>query len=142
MAARVLFVCTRNSIRSPMAEALAKDLATQGLIRSESFESAGVDPSDVDGFAISVMAELEIDLLRHDSQDLEDVMAKDLDLVITLSDVAAVHAQDLADKSGATLEAWSVEDPSRVEGSREEKLAAYRQTRQALRDKLLQRFAL
>ncbi len=143
MAARVLFVCTRNAVRSPMAEALAKHLQAAGDLRAASFDSAGIDPGLVDGFAITIMTELGVDLLRHESKDLEDIDPGDVDLIISLSAPATASAREFVEGCpDLHLEEWSVEDPSLTEGSREEQLAAYRRTRDALADKLRQRFSL
>lgn len=143
MAQRVLFVCTRNAVRSPMAEALAKHLQASGDLGEAHFDSAGIDPGLVDGFAISVMTELGIDLLRHESKDLEDIDPSDVDLIITLSSPATASAREFVQAhADLHFEEWAVEDPSLTEGSREEQLAAYRRTRDDLADKLLQRFSL
>lgn len=128
---RVLFICTRNAIRSPMAEAIAQDAFSELDVAS-----AGVDPMDVDGFAISVMAEVGLDLMRHEAQDFSHIA--DYDLVIALSAQAAATAEPLV---GDKLEQWSIDDPSLVDGNRDQRLAAYRHVRETLTTKIKARFA-
>ena len=82
----VLFVCTFNAIRSPMAE---------GLLRQQSggaieVASAGVHTQLTDGFAIRVMRDIGIDMANHEGQTLEDVSLPEYDLIVTLSEPAPV----------------------------------------------------
>ena len=128
---RVLFICTRNAIRSPMAEAIAQE-----AFPALTVASAGVDPMDVDGFAIAVMAEVGLDLMRHEAQDFSQIA--DYDLVIALSEQATASALPLV---GETLEQCSIADPSLVEGNRDQRLEAYRQVRETLTTKIKARFA-
>jgi arsenate reductase len=77
---RVLFICTRNSSRSQMAEALVNhDLAG----KYEAF-SAGTEPSSVNPLAIAVMKELGIDIFHKRSKGLEEFAGQEFDYVITL----------------------------------------------------------
>jgi len=71
---RVLFLCNKNAVRSPMAEAIGRVLAANN--KTFEFQSAGVDPSDIDGFAIAAMSEQKIDLMRHEARDLSDFLSK------------------------------------------------------------------
>ena len=141
MAPRILFLCTKNAIRSPMAEALAKDLLIRGEIAALTVDSAGVDPGDVDGFAIAIMAEIGIDLQRHASKDICEFTRSDFDLIIALSTTAlnTAHRQFASD---IQIEAWDIADPSLSEGNRDQRLEAYRSTRDQLIAKICQRFAL
>ena len=141
MAPRILFLCTKNAIRSPMAEALAKDLLTKGDIRALSVDSAGVDPGDVDGFAIATMAEIGIDLQPHASKDICEFTSSDFDLIIALS-ATALNTARRQFASETQIEAWDIADPSLSEGNRDQRLAAYRSTRDQLTAKICQRFAL
>ena len=128
---RVLFLCTRNAIRSPMAEALARE-----AFPAHTFASAGVDPMDVDGFAIAAMAEVGVDLMRHEAQDLADMGA--FDLIIALSHQAASAAADRVDQP---VERWTIADPSLTEGNRDQRLAAYREVRETIATNIKARFA-
>ncbi len=139
VATRVLFACTKNAVRSPMAEGLAQQRA--GEARAYTFQSAGLDPGDVDGFAVAAMAEQGIDLRRHESQDLADFQVGDFDLLICLSAAASRYAQD---RFGAAdfVEHWDVGDPSEAGGNRDQRLAAYREVRDAIEGHIAQRFPL
>ena len=140
MAQRVLFICTKNAVRSPMAEVLAKAMEAAGQIGPIQAASAGIDPGDVDGFAIAAMAEVGQDLMHHEAQGLDAFEAGDFDLAITLSPEAAQAASQKFEES--QLEAWDVGDPSLIEGNRDQRLDAYRGVREALAQKIRQRFAL
>lgn len=142
MAQSFIFVCTKNAIRSPMAEALAKSMMRDGLIPRAHVDSAGVDPGDVDGFAISVMAEVDVDLQRHESKDLAAVASGEFDLVIALSTTAAQEVESLIETVDTSLEVWDIPDPSLAEGNRETRLSAFRAIRDALSIKIQQRFPL
>ena len=77
----VLFACSLNTVRSPMAEALARFLFGQAL----RVESAGLRAGEPDGFAICVMDEAGLDLMSHIPRTFEDIERFDFDLVVTLS---------------------------------------------------------
>jgi protein-tyrosine-phosphatase len=127
----VLFACTQNSLRSPMAEALMKYLHGRQIY----VQSAGVRPSEIDPFAVAALDEIGIDLSRHRARSFEDLEDDYFDLVVSLSPEAQHRAVELTRTSSCALEFWPILDPSLVEGSREMRLDAYR----ALRDDLLAR---
>jgi protein-tyrosine-phosphatase len=127
----VLFACTQNSLRSPMAEALMKYLHGRQIY----VQSAGVRPTEIDPFVIAALDEIGIDKSRHRARGFDDLEDDYFDVVISLSPEAQHRAVELTRTGSLTLEFWPVLDPSLVEGSREAKLDAYR----ALRDDLLAR---
>jgi protein-tyrosine-phosphatase len=127
----VLFACTHNAIRSPMAEALMKYLHGARVY----VDSVGVRPTDVDPFAVAVLDEIGIDLSRHRPKHFDDLQDDYFDLVISLSPEAQHRAVELTRASSCEIEFWPTMEPSLVEGSREVRLDAYR----ALRDDLLAR---
>ena len=127
----VLFCCTQNSIRSPMAEALLKFLHGQRVY----VQSVGVRPSETDPFAIAALDEIGLDLSRHAPRSFDDLEDDYFDLVISLSPEAQHRAVELTRTSSCEIEFWPVLDPSFTDGSREVRLDAYR----ALRDGLLRR---
>ena len=86
--ASLLFACSENSVRSPMAEALAKRLYGQAVY----VESVGVRAREVDGFVVAALDELGIDVHRHHAQTFEDVDPSSFDLIVTLSPEA--HHRD------------------------------------------------
>lgn len=123
---RVLFLCTHNSARSQMAEGL---LRTAGGDRYEAL-SAGTEATSVRPEAIRVMAELGIDISGHESKTLERYLGAPIDWLITVCDQAR-EACPVLPGVGRQLH-WSVEDPSLVDGSDEERLAAFRDARDDL----------
>jgi len=125
-----------NAVRSPMAAALLR----AALGGSARVDSAGVQAGALDPLAVEVMKEIGIALSSHQPRCLADVKSGGYDLVVTLSPEARSRGTDLA--PGAATEYWPVGDPTGVEGSREQRLAAYRAVRDELLKKLKSRFQL
>ena len=134
----VLFSCSMNSVRSPMAEALLKHLLGHKIY----VDSAGVRATDVDPFAVEAMDEIGIDLSRHKAKTFDDLEDTSYDLIISLSPEAQHKAVELTRTMACEVEFWNTFDPSIAEGSRESRLAAYRQVRDFLKKRIEQRFAL
>ena len=132
----VLFCCTMNSVRSPMAEAILKQLHGQRVF----VDSVGVRAHEIDGFVIAVMDEIGIDLAKHKSKTFDDLEDESFDLIISLSPEAQHKAVDMTRTMACDVEFWNTMDPSIVEGSREERLEAYRQVRDGLMKRIRQRF--
>src|SRR5690606_15017693 len=130
----VLFVCSMNSVRSPMAAALARKLYPGQLIA----RSAGVRSGKVDHFVHEIMAEIGIDMSVHTPHTMDELMASHFDLIVTL----APDAADAVARRGleaTTFEHWPMPDPTEVEGSRSERLSAYRALRAMLEERLRER---
>ena len=134
--ASLLFACSENSVRSPMAEALAKRLYGQASY----IDSVGVRAAEVDGFAAAALDELGIDVHRHHAKTFDDVDPSSFDLIVTLSPEAHHQALEFTRGTAAEVEYWPVGDPSAVEGSREMRLDAYRNTRDQILARLKARF--
>ena len=134
--ASLLFACSENSVRSPMAEALAKRLYGQASY----IDSVGVRASEVDFFAAAALDELGIDVHRHHAKTFDDVDPSSFDLIVTLSPEAHHQALEFTSGTAAEVEYWPVMDPSVVEGSREMRLSAYRSTRDQILARLKARF--
>jgi len=134
----VLFACTFNSIRSPMAEALMKHFHGRHIF----IDSAGVRSAEIDPFAVAVMDELGIDISRHRAKTFDDLEDTSFDLVISLSPEAQHKAVELTRTMAVDVEFWPTLDPTAVEGSRAEILDAYRELRDHLRRRILERFPL
>ncbi|MBX3503134.1 MAG: low molecular weight phosphatase family protein [Alphaproteobacteria bacterium] len=132
----VLFACTHNAVRSPMAEALAKRLYGMRAY----FDSAGVQAGEVDPFVLVVLDEMGVDLHRHNVKTLEDVDPGEFDLIVTLSPEAHHAALELTRDVATAVEYWPTSDPSAVEGGREIRLHAYRGMRDALMMRMRGRF--
>jgi protein-tyrosine-phosphatase len=127
----VLFACTHNSIRSPIAEAVMKYLHGQKVY----VQSVGLRPQPIDPFAVAALDEIGIDKSRHRPRSFDDLEDDYFDLVISLSPEAQHRAVELTRTSSCEIEFWPTMDPSLITGSREQRLDAYR----ALRDDLLRR---
>lgn len=134
----LLFACSENSVRSPMAEALAKRLYGQSVY----VDSVGVRASDVDGFAVAALDELDIDVHRHHAKTFGDVDPASFELIVTLSPEAHHSALEFTRGTATEVEYWPVPDPSAVEGSREARLDAYRRTRDLVLARLKARFGV
>ncbi len=132
----VLFACSQNSVRSPMAEAMAKRLYGQ----SSYIDSVGVRATDVDSFAAAVLDEISVDVHRHHAKTFDDVDPSSFDLIVTLSPEAHHSALEFTRNTATEVEYWPVPDPSAVEGSREARLDAYRRTRDMILTRLKARF--
>ncbi len=132
----LLFACSQNSVRSPMAEAIAKRLYGQAVF----IDSVGVRASDVDGFAAAALDELDIDVHRHHAKTFEDVDPASFELIVTLSPEAHHRALEFTRGTAAEVEYWPMPDPSAAEGNRESRLDAYRQTRDQILARLKARF--
>lgn len=138
----VLFCCDHNAVRSPMAEALMKKFYGQRAY----VQSAGVkNDMEVDGFSIAVCAELGIELSRHRSRSFEEMQDQgdDLgqyDLIIALSPASQRAALELTKTYHLEVEYWPIIDPTAIGEGREAKLAAYRQARDQIRDRMITRF--
>jgi arsenate reductase len=124
---RVLFLCTHNSARSQMAEGLLRHLAGD---RFEAF-SAGTEATHVRPLAIRAMGELDIDISGQQSKTLDRYLDEPFDAVITVCDQAAEACPVFL---GAKRRLhWSFPDPSKAQGSEDDRLAVYRQVRDDIR---------
>lgn len=138
----VLFCCDHNAVRSPMAEALMKKFYGQRAY----VQSAGVrNDMEIDGFSVAVCKEIGVELERHRSRSFEEMqkLGDDLsqfDLIVALSPMSQKAALDLTKFYHLAVEYWPILDPTAIGESREAKLAAYRQTRDQIRSRMLDRF--
>ena len=136
----VLFACGQNSVRSPMAESLLRQMFPHALY----VKSAGVKKGELDPFAVAVMAELGQDIAGHKPttfEELDDWEGLNFDLIITLSPEAHHKALELTRTLAADVEYWPTPDPTGQEGNREQKLEAYREVCDGLLMRIRRRFA-
>ena len=148
----VLFLCEHNSARSQMAEGLLRHMY------SEKYEvfSAGSDPTQVNPFAIKVMAEIGIDISKQTSKSIEEFRDKEIDLVVSVCRSSAKLMCSLCSSPivmgrpeiirttipGAKRYLdHGFNDPSEIEGSDEEKLNAFRRTRDDIKKWIFESFA-
>jgi protein-tyrosine-phosphatase len=135
----VLFACGFNSVRSPMAAGLFRQIVG----RASYVGSAGVRKRDLDPFAVAVLEEVGIDISKHKPmtfEELEDWEGLNFDLIVTLAPEAHHKALELTRTVAAEVEYWPTPDPTAVEGTREQRLAAYREVRDQLIDRIKERF--
>jgi arsenate reductase len=125
--ARVLFVCTHNSARSQMAEGFLRYLG------GSAFEahSAGTEPGELHPLAVAVMAEEGIDISGQRAKSVDDFVQQQFDYVITVCDDAKEACPFFPNATNRLH--WSFPDPSAAGGTREERLAAFRQVRDGIR---------
>lgn len=109
-------------------------------------QSVGVkNDMEIDGFAISVCAEIGVELSRHRSRsfDVMEQWGDDLtsfDLVLALSPASQRRALDLSRFNHLTVEYWPILDPTGLGEGREERLKSYRQTRDMIAERLIERW--
>ncbi len=132
----VLFCCSWNSIRSPMAAAILRHTHGARLY----VDSVGVRAQEIDGFAVAAMAEIGLDITGHQPKTFEDLEDTSFDLVISLSPEAQHSAVELTRTVDCVVEYWPVLDATAVDGSREARLDAYRSVRDHLVQRIRERF--
>ncbi|MDX2308156.1 MAG: low molecular weight phosphatase family protein [Hyphomicrobium sp.] len=137
---RVLFACTYNAVRSPMAAALLVHYAGARL----SVTSAGVIRGLNDPFAMAVMDEIGIDLTSHEPREFRDLGRHTFDTIITLSPEAHHHALEFTRIMLVDVEYWPTFDPSLLSGDvpRARKATAYRALRDQLDGRIRNRFKI
>jgi protein-tyrosine-phosphatase len=134
----VLFACGLNSVRSPMAAGLFKHYFGRTYVGS-----AGVRKGELDPFAVAAMEEFGLDIAKHKPmtfEELEEWEGLNFDLIVTLSPEAHHKALELTRTIAADVEYWPTPDPTATEGTREQRLTAYREVRDQLTERIKNRF--
>jgi protein-tyrosine-phosphatase len=119
-----------------MAAAMLRHLTRGGVY----IESAGVKAGELDSLAVEAMAEIGLEIGQHRPRRFEDLEDGSFDLVITLSPEAQHKAMELTRTAATRVEYWPTMDPTSADGSREQRLLAYRTVRDTLMQRLKQRF--
>ena len=132
----VLFACTHNEVRSPMAAGLMRHFYGHKVY----VRSAGIKPGRIDPMVDEVMDEIGIDMGKHKPKGFDDLEDTSFDVVISLSPEAHHHALELTRTMAIEAEYWPTMDPSVVEGNREQLLDAYRGVRDWLMKRIRARF--
>jgi protein-tyrosine-phosphatase len=135
----VLFACGMNAVRSPMAAGLFHRMFGKTVYVG----SAGVQKGELDPFAVAVMEEVGVDIARHKPitfEELDELEGLSFDLIVTLSPPAHHKALELTHSIAADVEYWPTVDPTGIEGTREQKLNAYREVRDQLIERIRERF--
>jgi arsenate reductase (thioredoxin) len=130
---RVLFVCVHNAARSQMAEAFLNHLCGDRFVA----ESAGLEPGVLNPLAVEVMRELNIDISQNKTKSVFDFYKQGnlYRYVITVCDESSGEMCPLFPGMTTRLH-WSFDDPSKFEGSKEEKLRQARQVRDRIKEKI------
>ena len=131
---KVLFVCEHNSARSQMAEAFLNHFASD---RFEA-ESAGLEPGKLNPFVVQAMKELDIDISKNQTKAVLDLFkqGKYYNFVITVCDETVAERCPIFPGLTTRL-TWSIQDPSKIEGTDDEKLEKTRIIRDRIKDKIL-----
>ncbi len=133
----VLFACSHNVVRSPMAEALGRHYFGREIF----FASAGLRAGERDPFAVVVMEEIGIDIARHRPQSFDDLDEMNFDLIVSLSPEAHHRSLEFTRSLAIDVEFWRTFDPTATQGSRETILDAYRSTRDSLHARIVAAFS-
>jgi protein-tyrosine-phosphatase len=133
----VLFACTQNVLRSPMAAALMRRRFGPLVWVDSVGVTAG---AEVDPFAAAAMDELGLDISAHRPKRFDDLDDFSFDLIISLTPQAHHRALELSRTLAVKAEYWPTQDPALAQGTREQRLAEYRALRDALDARLARRF--
>ena len=129
---RVLFVCTGNSARSVMAEALLRHHGGKGF----EVHSAGTEPKGVNPLTLRILAEAGIDASFARSKSVNEFLGQSFDYVVTVCDQAR-QTCPVCPGVHASLH-WGYEDPAAAEGTEEERLAVFRKVFIQMSERVLQ----
>jgi protein-tyrosine-phosphatase len=132
----VLFACSLNAIRSPMAAAILRYFHHPRIY----VDSVGVRAGDPDPFVEAVLDEIGISLKGHVTQDFDALADDFFDVVVSLSPEAHHRAVEFMRDAAVEVEFWHMPDPSLARGSREQRLDAYRALRDDLMERIYRRF--
>jgi protein-tyrosine-phosphatase len=138
MTTAVLFACTQNAVRSPMAEGILKHLLGHGIY----VDSVGVRPGELDPFAVQAMDEIGIDIAGHRPKAFDELEDDSFDEVISLSPEAQHRAVDMTRVMSCDVVFWNTFDATLVQGNREARLDAYRQVRDQLLRRIKEHFGV
>ena len=134
MKEKVLFICTHNSVRSQMAEGFLRTLYGE---RYEAY-SAGTEPTDVNPYAVKVMAEVGIDISSQRSKSIDELKGIKFDYIVTVCDRARESC--ILPPGGGRHIHKEFDDPSRFKGTEEEILNRFRALRDQIRSWIEERF--
>lgn len=118
-----------NAVRSPMAEAIARNLLPAGTYVA----SAGVRPGERDPFVDAVLDEVGLSLGRHAPHSLDELEDDYFDLIVTLAPEAHHAALELTRSMAVDVVYWPTPDPTVATGTRDQILASYREVREFLK---------
>lgn len=129
---KIIFLCTGNSCRSQIAEGFMRNMA------GDKFQvvSAGVEPTQVNPYAIKAMAEVDIDISSHKSKSVNEFLNQKFDYVITVCN----HARQVCPVFPGQHQDihWDIEDPANFKGSEQDKIKFFRKIRDEIKEKCLE----
>ena len=131
---RLMFLCTGNSCRSQMAEGWARTLGERNGEHWLEVQSAGIEAHGKNPRAITVMQEAGIDISGQESTRVTDDMLEQTDLVVTVCGHADEHCPVLP--AGTRKIHWPLEDPAKAQGSEEEVMEFFRNSRDDIRSRV------
>ena len=134
----IMFLCGMNSIRSPMAEAIARAL----LPRDVFVTSAGVHKGEADPFVAAVLAEEGLQPPLREPHTLDELGDDYVELIIALAPEAHQRALEMTRAQAVDVEHWPTPDPSQATGTREQILDAYREVRKVIDKRIRARFGV
>ena len=134
----ILFACSLNAVRSPMAAAILQHLHGHRIYVA----STGVRAGPLDPFMVAVMDEIGIDLTSNRARRFDELDDDYFDLIVTLSPEAHHHALEMTRTMDCAVEFWPTQDATAVEGSRDTRLDAYRDVRDTLARRITARFPI
>ncbi|OKH88278.1 low molecular weight phosphatase family protein [Thalassospira sp. TSL5-1] len=134
----VLFACSYNAVRSIMAATLMRHFHGSRVY----VECCGLRAGNLDGFAVAVMDEIGLDISSYKPKTFDELEDGFFDLIVTLSPEAQHRAVEMTRTMACDVEFWNTFDATLIEGTRETRLEAYRQVRDQLQKRILERFPL
>jgi len=134
MQKKVLFICTHNSARSQIAEALINNLYRDKY----EAQSAGITPTEINPYVVKAMAEIGIDILKNRSKSIEEFRGENFNYVVTVCDNAKESCPFFP---GEKIIHKAFEDPSKFKGSEEEIMKEVRRIREEIREWIKHTFA-
>lgn len=133
----VLFACNLNSIRSPMAEGLMRKRFGADVV----VQSCGIyEGGYLDPFMLEAMREVGVDMVEHQPKIMDELGDNVFDVIVALTPESYRRAKEYASALATSVEFWPALDPARDDGGRESRMRAYREVRDALSDKIEERF--
>lgn len=124
----VLFVCSLNAVRSPMAEAMTRIRYGRHIY----VDSAGLQKSERDPFMLAALREIGIEFESDQPHVLEEVDYEGFDLIVALSPEAYARTKEALRATAVELLHWPIPDATQATGTREQRMTAYREVRDLL----------
>lgn len=132
----ILFLCGKNSIRSPMAQMLARALLPKSIF----IQSAGIEAGSRDYFVDSVLEEVGLDLGDRQPRIYNHVEDDSFDVIVALTDKAHQKAIEMTKTVSSEVIFWPMNDPTLAKGRRDQVLMAYRDVRNAIEKRIKEHF--